>query len=79
MKIKNNDLRALNVQELQLKADELKRELLKLRLNAATTHVKAFSSVKQQLRKDIARLLTVLHEKHQGRGDISKTLEETAS
>ena len=48
--------------ELELKIEELRRELFKLRLSAATSHVKSFPSQQKELRRAIARTLTHLRQ-----------------
>ena len=50
--------------ELRGKLDGMQRELFSLRLNASTAHVKDYSLFKK-LRKDIARMSTILRQKHQ--------------
>lgn len=63
MKTKRDELKAMDKQKLELRVDELRRELFKLRLNAATSPSKSFASIKTSLRKDIARTLTMLQQK----------------
>lgn len=55
----NKELIELGVIELKAKVIEWRRQLLSLRLNAATSHVKDFSQF-NKLRKNIARGLTYL-------------------
>ena len=64
--MKNNmsELKAMDAKKLQVKVDELRRELFQLRLNAATSPSKSFSAIKNKLKKDIARTLTVLQQKN---------------
>ena len=62
-RIKNNDLRTLPLEQLTVKADELRRNLLELRLKSATTHVKSFSSDQKKLKRSIAQVLTHMHQK----------------
>ncbi len=61
--LKNDELRQLNSEQLALKAEELRRALFELRLNAARAHVSSFPSVQKQLKKSIARVLTHLQQK----------------
>lgn len=65
MKIKTvkEELKQLPIDQLELKLDELRRELLTLRLQSATTNVKSFSSQKGKLRYAIACGLTFLKQK----------------
>ena len=58
------DLNQMSVEQLQKKLTEFRRELFTLRLNALTAHVVNYAQFKQ-LRKNIARALTVLHAKEQ--------------
>jgi ribosomal protein L29 len=55
------ELAQMNAQSLVEKLVQLQRELFSLRLNTATAHVKDYSQFKK-LRKDIARILTQLHQ-----------------
>jgi ribosomal protein L29 len=55
----NKELVGLNLTELKTKVIEWRRQLLSLRLNAATSHVKDHSQF-NKLRKNIARGLTFL-------------------
>ena len=56
------ELKNLGEQELGLKVDEYRRQLLGLRLSAVTSHVKDYSQIKK-LRKNIARALTFAGQK----------------
>ncbi|MFT6765604.1 MAG: ribosomal protein L29 [Alteromonas naphthalenivorans] len=58
----NKELTELNAIELKAKVIEWRRQLLSLRLNAATSHVKDFSQF-NKLKKNIARGLTHLQFK----------------
>ncbi len=55
-------MQELNFDELQQKVEQLQRELFSMRLNASTAHVKDYSQF-NKLRKDIARVLTVIKQK----------------
>lgn len=57
----NKELKGLSVQDLKAKVIEWRRQLLSLRLNAATSHVKDHSQF-NKLRKNIARGLMFLHQ-----------------
>jgi len=63
MKNKQNELHAMTPTKLEMRVEELRREMLKLRLNSITAPSKSFASIKNQLKKDIARALTVLQQK----------------
>ncbi len=56
------ELRKLKVEELQKKADELKMELLKLRFQQKISGLDNPMAIKN-LKRDIARVLTVIREK----------------
>jgi ribosomal protein L29 len=64
MKTKRDELKTMSEQTLETRVDELRRELFKLRLNAATSPSKSFASIKNGLKKDIARTLTMLQQKY---------------
>lgn len=57
-KFNNNELSALSFEQLAIKLDEIRRDLLELRLKVATSHVKSFSSDQIKLKRAIARVLT---------------------
>ncbi len=59
-----NEIKAMDVKKLHVRVDELRRELFQLRLNAATSPSKSFAAIKNKLKKDIARTLTVLQQKN---------------
>lgn len=61
--IKAKDIKDLMPEQLEAKVEELRRELLHLRLRAATTQVAAYSSDKGKLEGSIACALTVLRQK----------------
>ncbi|HRN77688.1 MAG TPA: 50S ribosomal protein L29 [Candidatus Dependentiae bacterium] len=58
------ELNQLNVGDLKIKLDQLRRELFTLRLNSSTAHVKDYSQF-IKLRRTIARVLTQLRAKEQ--------------
>ena len=63
--MKNNekeDLKKLNADQLKEKVESYRRELFSLKLTAATAHVKDFSQF-NKLRKNLARVLTYMHQK----------------
>lgn len=57
----NKELSALSKSEIEVKIGEWRRQLLSLRLNSATSHVKDHSQFKK-LRSNIARGLTFLQK-----------------
>ena len=62
-RLKNNELRVLAPEQLMVKIDELRRDLLELRLKSATSHVKSFPSDQQRLKRTIAQVLTHVRQK----------------
>lgn len=64
MKIKTikEELKGMKKDALEAKIDEMRRDLLTLRLQAATTPIKTFSSTKRGLKRAIACGLTYLHQ-----------------
>ncbi len=58
-------LRELSVEELMNKHDEFKEELFNLRFQNAVGQLKNTSRIRE-VKKTIARVLTVVHEKEQG-------------
>jgi ribosomal protein L29 len=59
-----SEITSLSGAELIRRADELRRELFTIRLNAATAHIKDYSQI-NKLRKNIARVLTQLRQVEQ--------------
>jgi large subunit ribosomal protein L29 len=60
--MKANELRELGVEELRKKSDELNQELFNLRFQLHTGHLENSSRI-SQVKKDIARVKTVLRQK----------------
>ena len=60
--MKTKDLRELTTNELDNKLDELRRELFNLRFQQTTHQLKNPSRIKI-VRREIARILTILKEK----------------
>lgn len=58
----NQELTQMSEADLHEKLDSIRRELFSLRLNISTTHNKDYSLFKK-LRKDIARVQTVIRTK----------------
>jgi large subunit ribosomal protein L29 len=61
------ELRALGTDELQLKLKELKEELFNLRFQAATGQLESHGRL-TAVRKEIARVYTVIRERELGIG-----------
>jgi len=61
-KMKANEMRNMSVEELQSKLVELKKDLFMLRMQLATNHLDNPTKI-SAVRRDIARVLTVLREK----------------
>lgn len=60
--MKARELRKIRHEELKAKMAELRKELMKLRTQAAMTPPKNTSQIKN-IKKNIARILTVISEK----------------
>lgn len=60
--MKNNQIRDLSIDELKKKNQDLQDELFKLRFRQATGQLDS-PAMKAKIRKDIARVKTVLREK----------------
>lgn len=60
--MKANELRDLSIAELQKKAQDLHQELFNLRFQLHTGHLENSSRI-SNIRKDIARVNTVLNQK----------------
>ena len=60
-----NNYREMTLDELKLKESELKQELFNLTFQNSVGQLKNTSSIKT-VRKDIARIKTVIHEKTVG-------------
>ena len=58
----NQEIRELSIDQLKLKIDDWRRQLLSLRLSSVSSHVKDYSQFKK-IRKNIARGLTLLGQK----------------
>ena len=56
-----NEIKSLGLPELKQRADDLRRELFTLRLNASTTHIKDYSQI-NKLRRHVARVLTLMRQ-----------------
>ena len=64
MKMKANEIRSMSVEELSQKLVELKKDLFMLRMQHATNHLDNPIKI-SNVRRDIARVKTVLREKQQ--------------
>ncbi|MCI9279830.1 MAG: 50S ribosomal protein L29 [Bacilli bacterium] len=60
--MKVNEIRNLSNEEIETKVKETKKELLNLRVKNATGSLEKPSKIKE-LRKDVARMLTILKER----------------
>ena len=63
MKIKNNDLRKLNTQELQYKLLELRKDLVKINGQVAAGTVPENPGNVKNVKKAVARIMTIMNEK----------------
>jgi large subunit ribosomal protein L29 len=60
--MKANEIKDLSVEELQSKAAELEQEVFNLRFQLHTGHLENSAKL-SQIRKDVARVKTVLNQK----------------
>ncbi len=63
--LQSTDLRELTVEQLEAKLGELKEERFKLRFRSATESIENPMQFRS-LRRDIARIMTILGEKRRG-------------
>lgn len=63
--MKTKDLRNLSIEELKKKEQELRKELFNLRFQLAKGELQNVKRV-SAVRKDIARVLTIITEKERG-------------
>ena len=69
--MKTNEIRELNPEELQQKLGDLKSEFFNLRFQLATGQLNNPSSIKN-IKKDIARVKTVMRERELNAQKIAK-------
>ncbi len=60
-----NEIRELSLEEIELKLQEAHQELFNLRFQLSTKQLKDYNGVKV-VKREIARLKTVAHQKAQG-------------
>jgi large subunit ribosomal protein L29 len=60
--MKASELKDLSIEELRLKADDLRSELFNLRLQHATNQLENTAKL-SHIRKDLARISTVIRDK----------------
>ena len=63
--MKATEIRKMSVEELSTKLNDLKKDLFMLRMQHATNHLDNPIKI-SNVRRDIARVKTVLHEKQLG-------------
>ncbi len=63
--MKASKLRELTIEELRRKEAELRKELLHLRIQKATGDIQNPKRI-SQIKRDIARILTIITEKERG-------------
>ena len=63
--MKTNELRKLTTEELNKKVTECKEELFRLRMQKATGMIEKPSRI-NDLRKEVARIKTILNERREG-------------
>ena len=62
-KIKKKEVRALNVEELKSRIEELRRELIKENAQVATGTIPKSPGLIKSHKKNVARMLTIIKEK----------------
>jgi large subunit ribosomal protein L29 len=63
--MKTHEIRELTVEELQSRSRELKSQMMHLRIQKATGQMENKSAI-GHLKKEVARILTILQERHLG-------------
>lgn len=63
--VKADELRELNDEEIEKKEGELKEELFNMKFQVSTQQTTNFARIKQ-LKKEIARILTIKNERRLG-------------
>lgn len=66
------ELRKMDLKDLQAKAQELRSELLRLRTAAARGTLRKESGKIRSVRRNLARVLTIMREKELAKGGGSK-------
>ncbi|HBL98458.1 TPA: 50S ribosomal protein L29 [Candidatus Dependentiae bacterium] len=62
-KTTNAELAKMTLEQIAIKADELRRELFQLRLRMVSSPVKSFPTDQKNLKRAIARVLTHANQK----------------
>ena len=62
MKLKNNEIRKMNKQELSAKLLELKKDLIKINAQVAAGTVPENSGNVKVVKKTVARIMTIMNE-----------------
>lgn len=63
--MKTHEIRELTAEELQTRSRELKQQMMHLRIQKATGQMENKSAI-GHLKKEVARILTILQERHLG-------------
>ena len=71
MVLKKKDLRGMTREELELKRDELRQQLFDLNIKRVTQQLEDSSAVKY-LKRDLARVLTMVREDQLGIRELAK-------
>jgi large subunit ribosomal protein L29 len=66
--VKAAEIRELNQAEIEERAGQIREELFRLRFRSATQELEN-SALLRQLRRDLARLKTVLRQRELGQGE----------
>ena len=62
--MKAKEIRSMNKEDLKAKLEELKKELVKVNAQIATGTIPKSPGQVKQIKKNIARILTIFNEKH---------------
>lgn len=76
--IKVDDLRSLGPDELEEKANSLKKELMQFRFQLKTGKLEK-QTVIHDTKKDIARVLTILNEKKSAPGESAPKVQSSSA
>ncbi len=79
IKIRAKEIRQMKEPDLNSKLKELKKELLKINAQIATHTPPENPGKVKQVKKTIARMLTILHEKKRGNKTAAKKQVEVKS
>lgn len=71
--MKAKEIRAMNKEELEKKLEELRKELIKINAQISTGTIPKSPGHVKQIKKNIAKILTIIHEKNKNSEVDKKT------